>query len=485
MSVSIPGRMLKLAVSLGVVAAIIAACVSIPHVHVASAVLVLLLSVLIIANQWGFVEAATATGMGTLLLGYFLLPPLGWRLQSPEYWLVCFMFLSVALVTSYLAARAKREADEAVIRHRELERLYAFGRDLPIEGSPASIVAACLDSLARIFELEAVAFHDHGSGKITCAGPRKNGISADPLRDSISQVDVSGDKPTGALLIPIRCGGQPVGTLAVCGGMSEITFRAIADRIQVRLEEVRTQEKLRHAELTERNQELKTALLDSLVHEIKTPLSVIKTAVSSLLSRDSDAASRRELLTIANQEADRMDVSISEIFWRARVEAGTLQFGKGTHEIGPLVNETLNELRSVLGNRSVKVEVPDSLPPANCDPHMIKGVLKELLTNALKYSPSDSPLIISVRQTGNEIITSVADSGIGVQSGEEKRIFEKHYRGSVQAPGTGLGLALVKTIVEAHGGRLGVESRPGGGAVFHFSLPLSPQNIARASGNVA
>src|ERR1700739_1402334 len=109
---------------------------------------------------------------------------------------------------------------------------------------------------------------------------------------------------------------------------------------------------------------------------------------------------------------------------------------------------------------------------------MIKGVLKELLSNALKYSPSHSPLTISVQQIGDEIITSVSDFGVGIEPGEDKRIFERYYRGSARAPGTGLGLAIAKTIVEAHGGRIGVESQPGGGSVFHFSLPVSHRDAA-------
>jgi signal transduction histidine kinase len=109
---------------------------------------------------------------------------------------------------------------------------------------------------------------------------------------------------------------------------------------------------------------------------------------------------------------------------------------------------------------------------------MIKGVLKELLTNALKYSPVDSPLTVSVREFGEEIITMVGDSGTGLEPGEETHIFEKHYRGSTRAPGAGLGLSIAKTIVEAHGGRIGAESQPGRGSVFYFSLPVSRGDAA-------
>jgi two-component system sensor histidine kinase KdpD len=110
---------------------------------------------------------------------------------------------------------------------------------------------------------------------------------------------------------------------------------------------------------------------------------------------------------------------------------------------------------------------------------MIKAVLKELLTNAVKYSPSDSPLAVSVQQAGDRIVTSVADRGIGLKPADENRIFEKHYRRAAPGtPGLGLGLAITKTIVEAHGGKIAVESRAGGGSVFRFSLPISHRDVA-------
>lgn len=462
---------LRAAVSLGVIAGIAVACIYLPHIHVATAILALLFAILIIASQWGFFEAAAGTALGVLFLDYFFLPPRGWGIESPEHWLVLIAFLAVSLVASYQAAWRKRLTDEISARHRELERLCAFDRDLAIGGSSASIVGSSLDALVHTFQIEVAAFYDACADNVTCSGTKGRVISIELLRHAASQAGVSIDESTRSLLVPIRCAGQSVGSLAICGEMSALTLRAIADRIEAGLEKVRAREELRQVDETRKGQELKMALLDSLVHEIKTPLSVIKTAVSSLLSRDSDAASRGEFLTIINEESDRMDASISELFLTARVEAGALQLEKGPQAIRPLVNDTLNELRPLLRNRAVKLDVPDSLPPANCDPHMIKGVLKELMTNAAKYSASDSPLTISARRCGDEIVTSVSDSGVGIKPGEEKRIFEKYYRGSVRAPGTGVGLAIAKTILEAHGGRIGVESEPGAGSVFSFSLP--------------
>ena len=464
--------------SLGVVASVIAVCASLRHIHVASVVLVLLLTVLIIADRWGFLEAVVASALGCILLDYFFLPPAGFRIESIEYWLVFVTFLGVALLASYAAARARRQTDEAVARRREVEKLHALAQELRIEGRSGSIVVACLDSLVRIFQVEAAMFLDLSTGEMTHSGSKRVAISKDLLHNAVNRPDLVKDNRTGIMCVALHTGGQVVGTLAVSSSMSEQLFRAVADRIENGLEKVYSLEKAKQAEETRRNQELKTALLDSLVHEVKTPLSVIKTAASSLLSRDSDVASRRELLTIINEEADRMDASISEAFWTARVSAGALQSGKAPHDIKQLVMQSLEELAPLLGSRSVTVEVPEALPPASCDFHMIKGVLKELLTNALKYSPPDSPLTISVRQTENEIVTSVADFGIGVRTEEQGRIFEKHYRGRVQVPGTGLGLAIAKTIVEAHGGQIGVSSQPDRGSVFRFSLPVSRRDAA-------
>jgi two-component system sensor histidine kinase KdpD len=244
------------------------------------------------------------------------------------------------------------------------------------------------------------------------------------------------------------------------------------------LEKSRAFERASEAEAARRGQEIKSAVLDSLIHEVKTPLSVIKTAVSSLLSRDSDASNRHELLTIINEEADRLDISMSEVFWTAHVEAGILQPERVPHDVRQFIDSTVESLRSRLSATPFELDIPDSLPKADFDFHMIKGVLKELFNNALKYCPPGSALAISAELANNEIVISLKDSGPGVPGNVQSHIFEKHYRGPVAAPGKGLGLSIAKTIVEANGGRIGVTSQAGSGSVFYFSLPVSQRDVA-------
>jgi two-component system, OmpR family, sensor histidine kinase KdpD len=477
--VSIPKRILRFVVSGGVVAGLVAACVSVPHVHLASLVLLLLLVIVIIATLWGFSEAAFGTFLGALLIGYFSRPSHRWAVVAVERGVVLITFLAVAFLASYLAVRAKRQRDEAVSRRREAEQLYAFGKDFPIEGKPDSVLTQSLDSLVRAFEFDAAAYYDCNTGEVARAGEKADALTRNLLSEASRNPDLIVERKGGFYCLRIRSAGQVIGSLALRGrNLSVPTVRAIAERIEVGLEKISAFEAQRLAEEEKKSEALKAAVLDALVHEIKTPVSVIKTAASSLLSRDSDAGVRKELLTIINEETDHLDDSVSHAFWTARVEAGILREGKSSHQMQPLVKEVMSDFAALLKGRSVKVDVPDFLPAANFDTRMIKGVLKELLRNAVKYSPSDSPLTISVQQAGDEIITSVGDSGPGIRPEERDRIFEKHYRGAVNVPGSGLGLAFAKTIVEAHGGQIGVRNGTGSGSVFYFSLPVFHEEVA-------
>jgi two-component system, OmpR family, sensor histidine kinase KdpD len=360
-----------------------------------------------------------------------------------------------------------------------MEQLDTFGKDFPIAGNSGSVLEHALSSLVRNFQLDAAAYYDCNTGEVARAGENGEALTEHLLCEAVSDPKLVVERTGGFYCARIRSAGQVIGSFGLHGrSITEPTVRAIAERIEVGLEKICAFEAKRLAEEEKKSEALKAAVLDSLVHEIKTPVSVIKTAASSLLSRDSDASIRRELITIINEETDHLDDSISHAFWTARVEAGILREGKSSQQMQPLVSEVMSDFGALLKGRSVKIDVPDFLPPANFDSRMIKGVLKELLRNAVKYSPPESPLTISVQQAGEVIITSVGDSGPGVRPEERDRIFEKHYRGAVKAPGSGLGLAFAKTIIEAHGGQIGVRNGAGSGSVFYFSLPVFHKEAA-------
>jgi len=222
-------------------------------------------------------------------------------------------------------------------------------------------------------------------------------------------------------------------------------------------------------------EELKSAILDAMAHEIRNPLGSAKLAVTTLLSPQAGSESnKREMLTIIDQELGRIDRFIEETAQMARLEAKELSLKKEPQNLARLIPDAIQEMRPLTDRRFIQVSVPESLPPAECDKEMIVHVLKQLVGNAVKYSPDDSPLAVSAEFTGEAIVIDVVDHGPGVDEAERDRIFEKYYRGRAtrsRIPGTGLGLASAKSIVQAHGGQIWMTNQPAGGAAFHVSLP--------------
>jgi two-component system sensor histidine kinase KdpD len=230
------------------------------------------------------------------------------------------------------------------------------------------------------------------------------------------------------------------------------------------------------AELARRSENLKSAVLDALAHEIKGPLATVKVSVSTLLSQQSgNPAQRRELLSIIDEEVDRIEHWIDDAVEVSRKDAGELRLTKVPHSLRPVATRALEGLGPRADGRPIDVRIPASLPIVTFDEEMMEKVIRLLLDNAVKYSPPGSPIDVSAEFTGAEIVLSVADHGCGIPDGERERIFEKYYRGGAMdgVPGTGLGLASAKCIMEAHGGEIWVSSTPGSGSVFHIFLPVS------------
>lgn len=229
-------------------------------------------------------------------------------------------------------------------------------------------------------------------------------------------------------------------------------------------------------------EELKSAVLDAMAHEVRNPLNSVKLAATALLAESAgNELSNRELLMIIEEEANRMDRVIDESVRLARLDADRLSLRKQPQSVARLIPAVLEDMSALVGLRAIEVRVPGSLPPAECDRDMILHVFKQLLSNALKYSPEGSPLTVSADFTDGSVVIDVVDHGPGVPEEERDRIFDKHYRGKAARSatrGTGMGLASARAIVQAHGGRIWMTSPPAGGAAFHVSLPVTPASQA-------
>jgi two-component system sensor histidine kinase KdpD len=326
-----------------------------------------------------------------------------------------------------------------------------------------------------VFGCTAAAFYSRQTDEFVRSGPESLVVTDHELLSESEVDDPSIDLIRGVALAPVRLGGRPLGSMALIGSPpSDQMVRAIANLIAIAIEKARALEDASHAEAARQSEVLKSALLDSLAHDIKTPLTSIKAAVTSLLGNAPGAD--HELLTIINEEADRLNTLAAEVVEMARIEAGKLHLEKQPVAVSELIAGALSELALQLKGRPLKLRVPGDLPKVEADRDFAGQVAKQFIENALKYSPEGSPLEISAELKGGKIIIAVADRGPGIEENERPRIFDKFYRGRrhrFDTKGTGMGLAIAKGIVEAHGEKIWVESEPGQGAVFYFSLAAS------------
>jgi two-component system sensor histidine kinase KdpD len=217
-------------------------------------------------------------------------------------------------------------------------------------------------------------------------------------------------------------------------------------------------------------------LLDAVTHEFRTPLTAIKASAETLLSGvDLERSQRTELLNVINEESDRLNRLVGEATEVAQLDAHKIELRIRPYQIREAVDAAIEESKPTLSHHPLEVAIPDGLPPVPMDLDRIAEVLQQLLDNAGKYSPPGTPIRITAELCGSELMVSVADHGSGVDDIEQTMIFEKFYRGRnqrVSIQGTGMGLAIVKAIVELHGGTVGITSQIGRGSVFHFTLPV-------------
>ncbi len=431
----------------------------------------LLLGILGISTWWGLAEATVASVAAMLGFNFWFLPPVGTlTIQDPQNWVALLAFMVTAVTASQLSARARRRTAEAETRRVEIERLYALLQAMLFTGNARKTIREFVNRVVQVFGCEAAALYYHPADEVVRSGPESKVVSDHDLRAVAETEGVTIDAQRGLATAAVRLGGRPLGSLALIGPLPTAqSVRAMVNLVALALERARALEDASHAEAARQSEVLKSALLDALAHDIKTPLTSIKAAVGNLLRGNTE----RDLLTIIDEEADRLNGLAAEVIAMARIEAGKMHLEKGPVEVMGLVTAVLQEYAGALQGRAVKVAAREDLPPAEADGEFVEQVLKQLVENALNYSPKGSPVTISAEQKGAKIVIGVADRGPGIEENERGRIFEKFFRGRqhrFSTRGTGMGLAIAKGIVEAHGERIWVESEPGEGSVFYFSL---------------
>ena len=458
------------------------------HLNPTTLALAYLLGVLGISASWGLRQAVFMSVIATLAFNYFFLPPIGtFTIADPQNWIALFAFLVTAVTASELSERARRGARSAVERRQELERLYAFSQLLLSSDSPAELLNLIPRYIVDSFAIRSAAIFLSSRNDVYRSGPTIDGLESSDLQLICVRGEPRFDAAHQLAFMPLRMGMRVVGCMGVSGSLlSRQTLEAIGSLVAISIERAGAVEKLSRAEAARESEQLRSVLLDSVTHEFRTPLTAIKASVTSLLGSSSHSPDghspdghspeeRQELLTIINEESDRLNRLIGEAAEMAQLDANKVEFRFESAPIGNPIAEALDELKQLLVQHPVEVRIPAELPNARMDTAHIKEVMVHLIENAAKYSPAGAPIRITAEARNQTLTVNIADRGPGIDDFEQSLVFEKFYRGRnqrVQVHGTGMGLAICKAIVEAHGGHLGVTSQLGHGSVFYFSLPL-------------
>jgi two-component system, OmpR family, sensor histidine kinase KdpD len=449
------------------------------HVNPTTVALTFLLAVLFVAAAWGLRYAIPMSFAAALCFNFFFLPPVGtFTIADTQNWIALFVFLVTAVLASNLSERARREAAEAHRRRQDVERLYAFGEQLLVTENVVDLLRMIPRYVTEIFGVSQAAVYIASRDQAYRSNPERQEITLDDLKETAAKGAPVIDGSRQLAIVPLRMGVRVVGALGVSGEvLSRETLDAVGSLIAIAIERANAVENLTRTEASRESERLRSALLDSVTHEFRTPLTSIKASVTTLRSGARlNAEQQQDLLAVIDEESDRLNRLIGEAVEMAQLDAREVKLELGPHQISEAIDAALADSKHVLDDHPVQVRLPERLPPAVMDVSWVKKVLQHLLENAAKYSPAGAPIFVSSEIRNGRLITSVADRGAGIDDLERSMIFDKFYRGQGQrhrVQGTGMGLAIVKAIVEAHGGRIDVTSQLGHGSVFSFGLPVA------------
>ena len=467
----------RLAASLGTIGAITLLCFHLVPVNATTAGFSYLIAILLIATAWGLLEAMVASVTAVLCFNYFFFPPIGtFTIAEPRNWVALFAFLATSIIASQLSARAKRQALEATGRREETERLYALSRAILLTEAQRRAPKEYTKEIAQIFDLSSVALYECDTDAIYSAGPSDLPNAEEKLREAAMLGTLFRDEPSGITITPIHLGGQPIASLAISGHvLSDSALQAIANLVAIGLEKVRGQEAASQAEVAHRSEELKSTMLDAIAHEFKTPLTSIKAAASALLlDATKSTDQQRELATIVNEEADRMARLVTEAIQMARIEAGEIQLNKALWAMPGLLSKAIERLRLLTEDRTIDVQTDPDLPVIEADAELLELAIRQVIDNALKYSPPASAIRVRMSAIENGIVIKIQDKGAGIPEVDQPHVFEKFYRGSnirSKLAGSGMGLAVARQIARAHGGDIQLATSSEKGSEFVISLP--------------
>jgi len=480
--------------------AVIAACTLLAHLmfgrfELANLVMVYLMGVIFVATRFGRGPSIMASIVGVATLDFlFITPYYTFSVSHSQYLFTLAAMLVVAIITSNLMANVHSQAKVASHRERRAAVLYAMSKELSNSQTEEEVVRTAVRHLYSEFSSRNVILFADNNGRV--AYPSQPGMveSLHAADLSVAQWVFDHNEIAGqgtntlpgaaAIYFPIHNEDAVLGVLVLL----PVNLRRVFLPEQQKLLEtflrqigqavgrIRFADQAKATHLQIEAERLRNSLLSAISHDLRTPLATIIGSASALSEDDGQlqAQDKFELSRAIVDEAERMSNLVNNILDMAKLETGVVLLNKQWHPLEEIVGTVLTRLQKQLAGRSVKVSLPPGIPMIFADSVLIEQVLINLLENALRYTPTGSPLEISAKTAEQTIEIAVADHGPGIPNGREERLFDKFYQGQHERAqsGVGLGLAICRAIVEIHGGHIQAHNRTSGGAIFSFVLPI-------------
>ncbi|MFI5175256.1 MAG: DUF4118 domain-containing protein [Terriglobia bacterium] len=484
----------------------------VPRVNNTTVALSFLLVVLLSASTSGLGPAILASLAGMLCFNYFFLPPVGTlTIQDPQNWIALTAFLVTAIIASHLSSTARSRTQDAENRRQEMWKLFQLGRAIIMSTETETAVSLIARQVVEIFGAAhcSVFIRDEEGDwqRVATAADASDLSSFPPAERVLDEVFESGetklmphpfdtrDGKMGAgggetvACMPLRVGVKSIGVLVMISRPVEReTLDAMAGLVALALERARFLKELSRTEVLRQSNELKSALLASVSHDLRTPLTSIRASIDNLLQNEVewDKATLQEFHLIISEEVGRLSRLVDNLLEMARIEAGELRPLKHWGAVSEVITHVLSRCSSVTQDHPVDIDFKENLPLVEMDSRLIAQALSNLVENAGQYSLPGMKIFLQSRIEKGHLIFTVKDQGPGIANEEIERIFDKFYRGQHsskrRSEGTGMGLAIARGIAEAHGGTIGCENNIDGGATFTLKIPVecreSPETVA-------
>ena len=497
-TVAFSSRPYLLALAVVVACGLIAGAFSRWGLSEANVVMVFLAGVAWVAFRFGRGPAILASVAAVLTFDFFFVPPfLTFAVSDAQDVLTFAVMLAIALIVGTLTSRLKEQAVHARERERRTAALYQLSRQLSSLAGSEFLVIAAGRQIAEIFEAEVAIYLSRSGGPPELRFGQDTSIPKQPINAIVAQWVAEHDQIAGpgtdtlpnstALFLPLVASQRTLGALGVkTPEVSRLLapdqrqlLEACTSQLALALERDQMAVAAHEAQVQAEAEHLRSSLLSSVSHDLRTPLAAIAGASSTLLgSREAGEATRRELLTTIFEESRRLSRLLDNLLDMSKLESGAAAPNFQWHVLEELVGAALARTRHELVQHRVQIDLPADLPLVYVDGILLEQVFINLFENAARYTPPGSQIDVTARVDGAWLVIAVGDNGTGLPTGTEEKVFEKFFRGTARPDarrGSGLGLSICRAVIQLHGGTITAANRPTGGAQFTIRLPQSQQ----------